>query len=297
MKTKIIFILLTFFIIINYSNSYSQDSYEVDLKQMYKHYSSLVFKLEEPMKVYEFQKDITKIINLLIKMIKTSPESAEAYHALASFPISLDIMDDEPKQLFLSLENKYIDKLSNPDEDSAEKLVFMMLTKTYPSRFRITLSEETDQEKYEKCLLGLQFMTGSQNKDYAALATTELFNRAGTGITFDYRKTFLTSYPSHPAIPHVKLILITDYYAVEKYQTCIDETKKLCEEYKNLLLPDGWTFEVSCYELLAMCYIELNDLENALKYYKLICEKAPTNPQIYAIKERLDAINNNPTIK
>jgi len=279
-------------------NSNVQGPYEVNLNQMYKEYSNIVYKLEEPMKVYEFQKDITKIIDLLIKIIKTSPESAEAYHALASFPISLDIMDDEPKHLFLSLEKKYIDNLSIPLEDPAEKLVFMMLTKSHPSEFRFTLSEETDQSKYEKCINGLQLMANCQNKSYAALATTELFDRAGTGITHDYRKSFLNSFPTHPAIPHVKLILITDYYAEEKYQTCIEETKKLCEEYKDFLLPDGWKFEISCYELLAMCYIELKDLKTASKYYQLICEKAPTNPQIFAIKQQLDAAsNNNPSIK
>jgi len=182
MKTKVIIILIILFLIININYSYSQNINKDELKQMYKEYSDLVFKLEEPLKGKMFQKDIVKIINLLIKIIKTSPESAEAYHALASFPVSLDVMDDEPKKLFLELENKYINNLSNSDDEPAEKLVFMMLTKTYPSCFRLILSEETDQGKYDKCINGLQFMASSQNKDFAALATTELFDRSGTGI-------------------------------------------------------------------------------------------------------------------
>jgi len=56
-----------------------------------------------------------------------------------------------------------------------------------------------------------------------------------------------------------------------------------------MVIPEGWKFEICCYELLAACYAYLHDWENAQKYLSLIEKNAPDDPQIQTVKNIIEA--------
>lgn len=238
----------------------------------------------------EYHKDIVKLIDLAIQIIKTSPSSYEACCVIESFPSSLEILNDLPVTRYKALKSQCYAGLDDIDTDTAEKLFFMRLTRLYVTSFE---PGEIHQGEYKKCLTGLKKMKNEcKDKNYRALATIALFSEK---TDEDYRLDFLNKYPEHPAIPDAKLSIASDYYYEKQYQKCIEETNKILEQYKNVQMPEGWNFEVHCYESLAMCYIKLNDVTNAHKFLALIEEKAPLDPQIEIIKKEIQGIQNQPS--
>ncbi|NMD01296.1 MAG: hypothetical protein GYA62_16460 [Bacteroidales bacterium] len=275
--------LLIFFININLVFAQTD---EVAVNEMYKEFFATRRKINSQ-SGEEYHKDIVKLIDLAIQVIKTSPGSYEACCVIQSFPTSLEILNDLPVIRYKALKSQCYAGLNDPDTDMAEKLFFMRLTRLYVTGFE---PGEAHQGEYKKCLDGLKKMKNEcKDKNYRALATIALFReKAGE----DCRLDFLNKYPEHPAIPDAKLSIASDYYYEKKYQKCIEETNKILEQYKDVQMPEGWNFEVHCYESLAMCYIKLKDIKNAHKFLVLIEEKAPLDPQIEIIKNEIQEIQN-----
>ena len=87
----------------------------------------------------------------------------------------------------------------------------------------------------------------------------------------------------------VDLFIATQYYNEKQYEKCIQETNKLIEKYKEIASPFGWKLVMDYYCLIIHCYIEMNDIENAEKYYDLIEKEAPDYYYLHQIKMSLRA--------
>lgn len=288
----IIFALLLILININFSFAQT-DTDEVAVKEMYKDFFTLgcyIVNGPEPGACDEYDNKMLKLIDVAIQILKTSPNSLEAYNALLFFPNSFEVFTDVVVNKYKELKAQCYEGLNDPDTNTAEKLFFMHLTNIYHGSLE---PGEKHSELFNKCMDGLKKMKNEcKNKDYQALATGALFNE---GKIEDCRIEFLKKFPDHLAIPYVKLHIIGDYYINENYEKCIEELNLLLNQYKDTTTPEGWKFEVCCYELFAGCYARLRDFPTAQKYLTLIEEKSPNNPEIKTIRNIIESVQSQPT--
>lgn len=279
-----IFLLLTTF----FSNSFimaqdSSDSNEISINQLYRDMTRITFPAaEEFEKGKEFEK-MDVAMDYTVEILKRNPASLEAYCALSHIRAGIKYNQAAINKYKL-LKEKYLNFLNDPDTDPAEKLVFMaILYNDDPGVASDNLLEKNHQISVE----GLKKMKDEcKNKNYAALATLVLFSERNKNL---HCFEFIEKFPTHVAVPIVKLSIATGYIFIEKdYDKCIAEVNKLQDQYKNYDVPDGWKFSVPCYEILALAYIAKKDHDNTLKYYNLIIEKAPNYPNLSMIKFQLD---------
>lgn len=260
----------------NYNYIQAKNKIDNEIVQLYNEYYKIYSDSAKLDYRFDYDKQIINLIDYTLLILK-KPEYA--YNVLMSFPKDL-YGTPQIIEKYKVLKQKYLSELNDPEIDSAEKLLFIRLTLLYPVEF------EGDplinyNEKCHLCIEGLKTMKDKcTNKNYAALATALLFENKET----DYCQEFLKVFPEHQAIPEVKLYQISREFDKKNFQLCINQTLDLIKEYGNNVGPDGHTFEISCYEFLISCYLKMNNKAEAYKYYKLIKETAPNNPQIVYLK-------------
>ena len=59
-------------------------------------------------------------------------------------------------------------------------------------------------------------------------------------------------------------------------------------KYKDCLTPFGWLAIMHAYHTMIVCYVKMNDFENAKKYYDIIEKEAPNYPDLNTIKNFVD---------
>jgi hypothetical protein len=282
MKNKLVMIIIAINIILNCNTVYSQ-TVETDINKTYKEFQALAYKINDPKDGYKYNNQSHKFIEYAIDIIKKSPSSTEAFYTLITFPGSLNFITNEPENIYQQLKEKYLNTLNDPDTNSAEKIVFMNLTLLYPTELDRSTDDEELKNKLDSCYNGLKKMANdSKNEAYRALATMVLASNIP-----EYWKKFVENFPVHPCISEIKLNLLhyENYTNNTNYEKTIEETNKLLNEYKEIILPDGWKFEISCYELIAVCYVKLKDFENARKYLNLIEKNASGDSQLHMLRE------------
>ncbi len=261
--------------------SFAADTDDIELDYLYKRCNEIKFKLSDRDTSFESAVEIPVLMDYTVEIIKRNP--VLAYDAVMSFSIRPHAIK-EAYEKYQKLKEKYLNNLDDPDTDAAEKLFFMLITLLYPGEFEYDNSQSVNP-KCELCIEGLKKMKDNvTNKDYAALATLVLANERGYENTLN---EFLEKYPDHPAVPQVKLNIASGYGLTEEYDKCIVKTEELLKQYGNINEPCGWTFDVTCYEVLCFCYIEKGDKTTAKKYFDLIKQKAPLDPQINYLKREL----------
>lgn len=275
-------IIIAIGIVINCGIGYSQ-TIETDINKTYKEFQSLAYKIKDSKEGYKYNNQSHKFIEYAVDIVKKSPASSEAFYTLITFPKSLKFVTDESENIYQQFKEKYLNNLNDPDTDSAEKIVFMKFTLLYPLNLDRLINTDEIKNKMNLCYEGLKKMAvDCKNSDYRALATMVL-----ASSNPEYRQKFIENFPNHPCVSEIKLNLIIheNYTHNTNYEKTIEEANKLLTEYKDITLPDGWKFEISCYELIAVCYIKLDNIENARKYIAIIEKDAPSNSQLYMLRE------------
>lgn len=262
------------------SKAFAKNKTDADIINQYNKFYKICCDKFELGYSFDYDNQILTLIDISLNILK-KPEYA--FEAIMSFPRDLYFTPKLIKK-YKYFKEKYLKTLDDPNTDSAEKLLFMALTLMFP------IESEGDpladfSEKRALCVEGLKTMKNKcDNKDFAALATALLFEEGN----HDYYQEFIDNFPNHPSIPDIKLCKISPTFFKCDYQTCINETIKIIDEYGTQVGPNGWTFDINCYEFLISCYLKLDNHAKAYKYYKLIREKAPNNPIIPSMKSTFE---------
>jgi len=289
MKNFIIFILTLLFFSSFSLYAIAQDnpsSNECSINQLYRDVTRITFPTRAEFDKGKQYENLHIAMDYTVEILKRNPASLEAYCALAHIRYGLEY-NQKATEKYKIWKKKYLNALADPDTDSAEKLVFMaVLYNEDPDVY----NDKPLEKNHKICVDGLKKMKDEcKNRDYAALATLILFSERNKNL---HCFEFLEKFPSHVAVPIVKLSIATGHIFIDKdYDKCIAETNNLYNRYKNNEMPDGWKFSINCYEILAWAYIAKKDMKNATKYYNLIKESVPDFPNLRGIKYHLDGGN------
>ncbi len=272
----------------------ANESNEVIANKMYNNIRQFLIPSD---KDYENGTIFTKVdiaMDYAVEILKKIPYSCEAHNTLAFFRTGVSYSNGNALNKYLDMKKKYINSLDDLETDIAEKLLFMaILQSSNPGTS--SLSGESLKKEHDIAVKGLiKIKDECENKDYAALATKILFYEKG----LDYEYEFLNKFPDHPAIPFVKLGIAANFICVEKdYDKGIDEINKLLEKYGNFVTPDGWKFEIACYEVLTLAYAWKKEPENAKKYYDIIKQTVPDYPNLSSIANQIEGVSGKKAIE
>lgn len=256
---------------------------EISINELYKQYCLIAKTSIKLNPIIKEKSDVA--IDYAVEIIKRAPESAEAYLTLVA--LKRIKTTDKVCWKFESMKDKYFSNLDDPNNDVAEKLVFIRLM--FMVFYDFSSVDEVNKND-RKCFDALiRFKDECKDKGLAALATELLFFKKNKED--EYRREFLEKFPGSPAIPYVEMDLIANLWSNNENQKCIDEALKWCDKYKNLKTPDGYRAVLCAYELISGCYVELKDTENALKYYEMIKSEAPNYSNLYNLKKEIDGMN------
>jgi len=253
---------------------------EISINELYKQYCLIAKTSIEINPIIKEKSDVA--IDYAVEIIKRAPESVEAYLTLVAL-VKIKTTDKVCHK-FESMKDKYFSILDDPNNDVAEKLVFIRMM--FMVFYDFSSVDEVNKNDI-KCFDALiRFKDECKDKGLAALATQLLFYKKNKED--EYRKEFLEKFSENLAIPYVEMDLIANLWANNENQKCIDEALKWCQKYNNLKTPDGYRAVLCAYELISGCYVELKDPENALKYYNMIKSEAPDYSNLYDLKKEID---------
>lgn len=276
-KWKFILIITLWLILLNFSIVLAQVEVKNEANELYKKISSIMVRGIQ----YEIKDGKLDVaMDYAIEILKKYPESIEAYYILENsflfnitfsrYPKAYEKFEKWYKLILDNPDN--LNVLNDPNIYMAEKL---MVTIFY---YRIlygpdSINDDFFRKKHEKSLiLTLENMRKyCKDKSYRALATIMLFSQ-----NKNYKKGFIKNFPQHAVVPILKLELAAEYVDNRKYKKAVKEIQKLLDTYKDVVLLDGWKFEIECYYELTWLYHYSSDYKNIKKYYMLIKEKAPT---------------------
>ena len=275
-KIKIILLTASWLILLNFSIVSAQIEVKNEANELYKNISSIMVRGIQ----YEIKDGKLDVaMDYAIEILKKYPESIEAYYILkksflfniifSRYPKAYEKFEKWYKLLLNSPDN--LNVLDDPNVYMTEKL---MVTIFY---YRIlygsdSINDDFFRKKHEKSLISAleNMRKNCNNKSYRALATIMLFDQ-----NRNYEKKFIKNFPHHSIVPLLKLESAVEFADNKKYKKAIKEIEKLINTYKDVVLPDGWKFEIECYYELIWIYKYLEDFKKIKKYYMLIKEKAP----------------------
>lgn len=230
-------------------------------------------------------------IDYAINILKKAPESVEAYRTMT---IIRDIeVTEKLRQKYNNLMDLYFKNLNDINSNTAEKIVLIRLILMGFYKFK---SHEDSREKDKICdKTLLKIKNECKNKNYSAIALHILFLSQFKGE--ECMKEFLRDYPNHPAIPYVDLELNVgihwlNYTSEIEAKKGLEKAQIYLKKYSDVITPDGPRFVLGIYSLIATFYSRLNDRENALKYYNLIKNECPTDPDLTEIENEIKNIKN-----
>jgi hypothetical protein len=262
---KIFFIVFSL-VILNINLAHSAEiSTEGTVSVAFERFKDIMYPIDK--------KSDSKIRNLDIAMdyaveiLKTKPDSICSYYVLMTYyPIASNEIAIEK---YMKLKNKFYNLLTKPNEDTAEKLFFLILAVSHDDEFISSINiNAINSEKYFNGILKIK--NECVNSNYRALAAL-----ASIRYTEDL-KIFTLNYPNHGAIPFIKLMLYDAKIAKNKNdKKNIEEILKLSEQYKELKLIDGKYYWTACYDIIGRAFYSIGDYVSAKKYMLLIKEKAP----------------------
>ena len=288
MKLNFYFLITIFvFTFLHTSHAYCNETEEIDCNKLYN-------KICQILKENTGEDYITTIkygadtLNYAVEILNKKPTSLEAF--LTIFIIN-DVFDKcerkKIKIIYDNIKDKHILHFDDPDFEPGEKIIFLMMYMTAASA---NSHQEAKEHQLKVADILQKMKNGCADKSYAALANAVLLWTKNKDKRIEFIKYFIDNFPNHPAIPNVKLLYVSNLYDTDP-QTCINEINKLIAQYGKNIMPNGWEFSADCYEELVQCYINLNDSENAMKYYEMIKKEAPRSWNLNEMKEYIDEIN------
>jgi tetratricopeptide (TPR) repeat protein len=294
-KWKFILIITLWLILLNFSIGLAQVEVKNEANELYKKISSIMVRGIK----YEIKDGKLDIaMDYALEILKKYPESLEAYYILKkSFMFNIMFLrfpkayEKYEKWYKLILDNPdNLNVLNDPDVYMAEKLMVTMLYYVILTGSGSISDIDFFSTKHEKFLIAAlkNMRENCKNESYSALATIMLFRQSR-----NYKNLFVNNYPRHSVVPILKLETAVEFADNKNYKKAIKEIEKLINTYKDVVLPDGWKFEIECYERLVWAYRCIDDYRNVKKYYMLIMEKAPDYPYIgYINIETINCILN-----
>lgn len=291
-KEKIILLITLWFILLNFSIVSAQVKVKNEANELYKKVSSIMVR-DIHSEIKDGKLDVA--MDYALEILKKYPESLESYYILEeSFNFNIRFSDYpkayEKLKKWYNLILESSDSLSiidDPNVYTAEKII---VTRFFYIVLYGPCDDKNDffRKKHEKSLiLTLENMRKHcKNKSYRALATIMLFSQ-----NKNYKKIFIKNFPHHAVVPILKLELAVEFADNNKYKKAIKEIEKLINTYKDVVLPDGWKFEIECYSKLLWIYSCIDDYKKSKKYYMLIIEKAPNHPEIGFHKNYIETMN------
>jgi len=293
-KWKFILIITLWLILLNFSIVLAQVEVKNEANELYKKISSIMVRGIK----YEIKDGKLDIaMDYALEILKKYPESLETYYILkvsfnfnirfSDYPKAYEKLKTWYKLVLENYDNSNI--LDDPNVYMPEKLIVTEFF--YHILFGpIDINNDFFRKKHEKSLLlTLENMRKyCKDKSYRALAMIMLFSQ-----NRNYKKKFIKIFPQHSIVPLLKLESAVEFADNKNYKKAIKEIEKLINTYKDVVLPDGWKFEIECYERLVWAYRCIDDYKNVKKYYMLIMEKVPDYPYIgYINIETINCILN-----
>ena len=280
MKKKIlILIIILLFLIPKFAVS-KDSTDQIELNKLFKSFDKIMYPTVE--NDLEKWKDLSTAIDYAVEILKINPYSSEAYSVIASFHPGIDFNNDKKALAkYKLLKQKHLKHLNDFDTDLAEKLITMRIMYCGdPGNY----NEDSMLQNIDFSITFLKKMKKDcKDKRLASLASAALFKEEKEG-----RQEFSKNYPDHPAIPFIKLDIAAGLIAKEEYQKAIDDIKKICEQYKDVYSPEGWNFEIDCYETMIYTYSKKGDYESAQKLLKIVEENAPQHPLLNDMRDYAD---------
>jgi len=252
------------------------------INQLYMNFYNIVTDTNET-KMYE---EGNIAVNYAVEILKKAPNSLEAYYTVDFLRNAYK--DKKVINQWNKLKEKHMPNIDDPNFEPAEKLIFVnMLMASFMAnsiddfKENIRLTDKILDSMKENC----------QDKNYAALAMITSLKMKKIK-RWDYMELFTEKFPEHSIIPLMKMNYIYAKYVEDENdnQKCIEELFKLVEKYKNTISPNGWRIAMSFYNQVAFCYINLNDIENARKYYNLIKSEAPDYSNLSNLEDALKSV-------
>ncbi len=267
----------------NASYAESSNEYEILLKDKYIKYYNIINDSE-----YTSQFDRHKNIHIAVEMLE---EVLKQYPRTRTAGMMLDMIsgniawgnDPIMREKYFKMKEQYLSNLNNPNTQTAEKLIFMVIAAHIDYEFNP--NENAYIEISDACNKGLRTMKDNcSNENYAALALIEVSKID----RFKYLEEFKGKYPNHPLIPVVESLLINrKFYENNDYYENIQAVEKEHEKYKEIILPGGVSEEIGMYHYYVSIYYLMGEKEKMLKYYHLIKEKVPDYYMMSELKKMI----------
>lgn len=284
--------LITFIITIFFVTPVFADvNYEIELAPTFKEYYKILQDNETKDELKK-NSNVHIAIDILGDVIRDYPGTLTANEMITL----TDVVrywenDDVMKEKYLKMREKFLDNLDDPNTNTAEKLLFMVLIRNV--EYKYMLNQTEFKKACQKRVEGLIKMKDEcNNKNYRALALCCLLYVSRT-----YNDEILTKYNDHPIIFIGEQNAISYKYINENNEnigdllTNIEEIKKLHEKYKEIIIPGGWKMEIETYDIIAYTYaVDLKDYENAKKYISMIEEKAPDYYRLSDLKKAVENV-------
>ncbi len=297
MKNKLILRILTILLIFLFSNvSYvhAQNTTETSVIETYNKALKLFSYLHSIDRPIEDDKLAVDLIDYGVEIVKKAPRSFEAYTFVikfqhTSFSGSLEYLDKVDK-----LKETYLKEIDNFENNLAEKFILMLAinnSSVMHDSFRWSWQDkELNREHTSISFNTLKKLSKYKDKDYAILATLRFLGLNDT----ETHDEIIAKFPDHPFIPLVKLSKTDSYFFNGNYDEAAEYAIKLSEEYKGIKMPEGYGFELECYEAACSAYLAKEDFNNAEKYLKLIEQAAPDSKIARAAREKYEYTKNPP---
>lgn len=286
---KIIYIVAFTYLFIFCIPVFARDSYEIELAPIFREYYKTI--LDEDTKD-EFVKNsnVHIAVDILKSVLQNYPGTLTACEMI-SFISHVRFWENDTimKKRYLEMREKYLNVLDDPNTDTVDKLLFMILFSDVD--YRYTLNEEETKKACELCTKGLIKMKDEcKNRDYQALAIYCLLS-----ISRSYNAEILDKFSDHPiSFIAQKNVIVYKYYFGDDHDSydrhvMIEELKQFGEKHKKKIIPGGWNFEIATYDCILWNYADyLKEYENAEKYLKLIEEKAPDYYRLKNLRDMLE---------
>jgi len=275
---KIILFSITIFLFIYVDNCFARTTNENEVNTMFRECIKIICAPEETSDISFTQSHIA--LGYAIEIIKKSPDSLESYHIINIFNDMK--FNDESMKKYNELKDKYANQLNDIIKDLPEKIIFVNLLLATAITKGLPEIKEYDNKCYAFLI---KVRNECQDKRYAAIATQKLFFTKNEDENTTY---FLDNFPTHPAIYLVEFCKIQKNLINNEPGKCIAELNKWMIKYKDYNTPFGWRAIMHAYKLLIVCYITMDDFENAKKYYDILETGAPDYPDLYTLKKFVD---------
>jgi len=281
-KLQILFIIILS-IFVTFNNANATD--EVSVNPIYKE-AMKILKKDFPLNTFESEKwkDISVATDYAVEIIKKSPRSLEAYSIINSIGPSQKWNNDNAfKNFYLKWREKILNDPGTPDDDGAEKLIFLRVAIFAESEFTETdYIYEKNRKNYFEYLKKMK--NECTNKEYAALALAALsFGKKNT-----YREEFLNKYSDHPAAFLVQFAMLGEKTYDNKYDEYLAELNKLMQQYKDTEMPGGWKFEYDCHSAFVWAYCAMNEKEKAQNSLSIIEKNVPNYYSLSILKKMVN---------